>query len=150
MSDPTQETEPFYIAPVKAADVPEKAQLFRLIEGLPENPDDVVFMRMVPVPSVANSIMMESGVSMYDGHPFVSMRWEGGQIQMRPDDAIAHALNVIRAVAGAEQDALLHRGLKRNGMGPQESLAMISLLREERAIGWSDRPEPPQEGLIVP
>lgn len=50
-------------------------------------------------------IDVESGVSVFSGEPFVTMRWGRSKGQLSPEEAIKHAEMVIGAAAAATVDA---------------------------------------------
>jgi hypothetical protein len=95
-------------------------------------------------PSPVENIEMESGVSLFDGHPYVTLHWGTERGQLSTSEVKQHALSLLECAEAAETDALLFRALNRDG---KEELGqmLIMILREERNKGWEERTPAPNE-----
>lgn len=152
-------TEPIYVGPIKYAEAPDGAEIYVRIhlEGEPGgrrlsvpiqavvDGDEPAFIRLTPLPSDPSSMEMHSGVSFFDGHPFVSFRWGAEDGQLSPAEVRAHAMALLEAAEAAEGDALVFRVFQRTGMEVSAAVAMVGFMREERKIGWPPREPAPVE-----
>jgi len=85
-------------------------------------------------PVTPDAIMALSGVSLFDGSPFVALTWGAGgdRAQLTPELARDLALNVLQAADAAEFDAGLVAELRRIGMEDEPIAALLWALREGR------------------
>jgi hypothetical protein len=83
------------------------------------------------------TIRFESGVSVFDGTPFVVLRWGQETGQLTPAEAREHALAVLEAAAAAEHDALVFAELRdgRAGLSMEAAATFLVALRRRRAAG---------------
>lgn len=56
--------------------------------------------------SADSIIVTESGVSLFDGKPFVALRWRGESCQFSPQEARTFALHVIETADAAVTESL--------------------------------------------
>lgn len=74
-------------------------------------------------PDPVEALEFHSGVSAFDGSPFVMVQWGKQTGQLTPDEADAHAVAVIQAAQAARHDAAIMAelqesvGLDRNTAG---------------------------------
>ena len=88
------------------------------------------------------SIESESGVSGFDGKPFVNlqMRRVDGRaqsLQVRPNVARQIAVQLFEGAVEAERDAAMTSGLKEFGFEDDDVGRMLLLIREQREK-WED------------
>lgn len=102
----------------------------------------LVYMTSLDKP-VSDDINMESGVSVFDGHPYVTLAWGSERGQLSPTEIRHHALALLECADAAETDALLLRAFTDKGDTKIGQIA-IMLLRDERAKGWSERGPAPE------
>lgn len=92
-------------------------------------------------PPCMDDLQIESGVSAFDGHPFITVRFGNARGQLSPDEARVHAQAVLHCAEAAETDAIIARIFD----GEDMAFHLISALRAERAKGWPERVPPPKE-----
>lgn len=74
----------------------------------------------------------ESGVSLFTGEPFVTLRWGGEAGQCTPDRARETAMSILAAAEAAESDAAVVRVLRATGVGEPAVAQFIVELRATR------------------
>lgn len=74
----------------------------------------------------------ESGVSLFTGEPFVTLRWGSHVGQCSPDDARQTAMSILAAAEAAESDAAVVKHLRAIGVGEQAVGQFIGDLRTIR------------------
>ena len=78
-------------------------------------------------------IEISSGVSLFTGEPFCTIRWGNEAAQMTPDEVRVMALHWLSAAEGAESDALVMQELQQGvGLDLQTAGAFLLKLRERR------------------
>lgn len=72
----------------------------------------------------------ESGVSAFDGSPYVLLTWghEAGQLEV--DEAVRLGADIIRCAQAARQDAAIVAELKAGGVDQANIAQFISQLRD--------------------
>lgn len=73
-----------------------------------------------------------SGVSLFDGSPFVVIRWAQEAGQLTPERARELALSILEAADAAEFDAGLIRVLRAAGIGDEYAVRLLNEIRGER------------------
>lgn len=68
-------------------------------------------------------IQFSSGVSVFDGSPFVLVQWGQQAGQLTPDEAEAHAVKVIACATAARYDAAVMAELTGECDFPREAAA---------------------------
>lgn len=63
-----------------------------------------------------DTIHVESGVSLFDGKPFVVMRWGKEAGQLSPQEARTHALRILACANAAESDSVVVEMLRESGL----------------------------------
>jgi hypothetical protein len=85
---------------------------------------------------------MESGVSMFDGKPFVNIsmkRRDGGiqSLQVRPKKARELARMFFESAVEAERDAATMSGAQEIGLDKETAGMLLAMIRQERT-NWED------------
>lgn len=94
-------------------------------------------------PPIMDRIEMESGVSVFDGHPFVTIHTGKEKGQLTPDETREHAKHLMEVAEAAETDALLFRAFRKDDDVEVAQMVMLTL-REERIKGWPERKPAPK------
>lgn len=80
---------------------------------------------------MSDQIEFHSGVSAFDGTPFVMVQWGKQTGQLTPDEADAHAVAVIQAAQAARHDAAIMQELQESiGVDFQTAGRFLLALRE--------------------
>lgn len=79
-----------------------------------------------------NHLHMESGVSAFDGSPFVVLAWGEQRGQLTPPEAIEHAVAMIEVATAARHDSVVVAALRRIGFSMDEAAAFLAGLRTMR------------------
>lgn len=74
--------------------------------------------------STSEVIHVESGVSLFNGNPFVVMRWGKESGQLSPEEARTHALWILACANAAESDAVVVTMLRESGL-EEEMIGMF-------------------------
>jgi hypothetical protein len=78
-------------------------------------------------------IRIDSMVSLFNGKPYVILRWGDQRGQLDPGVAREHALAVLEASASAEHDALVVAELIEGvGLSQEKAAMMLQRLRTRR------------------
>ena len=86
-------------------------------------------------PPDASGIAITSGVSVFTGDGFVTLKWGIESGQLTPDEARLHALLILGAAEAAEHDAVFYRWLKeRIGMPDEAAAVALVELRDMREL----------------
>lgn len=80
----------------------------------------------------ASEMSLTSGVSLFDGAPFVVLEWGGRRAQLTPHEARGLGIDAFRAAEAADFDAGLVAVVRRAGMPDEVAAALLSELRAER------------------
>lgn len=71
-----------------------------------------------------DEIHVESGVSLFDGKPFVVLRWGKESGQLSPEEARTHAMWILACANAAESDAVVVAMLRESGL-EEEMIGMF-------------------------
>jgi hypothetical protein len=86
-----------------------------------------------PEPIENKAFQLEAGVSLFDGKPFVILRWDEKATQMTPGTARETAIAFLEAAEAAEHDAGLCDWLmKEMGMPNDAAAAALAHIRQYR------------------
>lgn len=78
-----------------------------------------------------SQLEFRSGVSAFDGTPFVMVQWARETGQLTPDEADQHAVAVIQAAQAARHDAAIVAELQESLNLPREvAVAFLHRIRE--------------------
>lgn len=84
-------------------------------------------------PDKPETLNVESGVSAFDGSPFVIVTWGHQSGQWTPEEARAHAVHVLEAAYAAEHNAALFKVLQEHASPPAVAATLLQMVREYRA-----------------
>lgn len=80
---------------------------------------------------MADSLDFSSGVSVFDGSPFVLVTWGNQEGQLTPDEADAHAVKVIQVAQAARHDAAIYAELRESlGVDEKSAAGFVAALRD--------------------
>lgn len=82
------------------------------------------------------SLKFVSGVSVFDGSPFVLITWGTMEGQLNAAEAIAHGVEVIKAAQASVYDAAIYAELTETiGLDKEAAAGFIAALRQRLSNG---------------
>jgi len=79
-----------------------------------------------------SNIRVDSGVSLFTGDGYVSLKWGEQAGQLTIAEARAHALSILGAAEAADTDSALWRYLKEGGASDEQAGGMLGAIRRNR------------------